>query len=517
MSLFLPCLSGLGGSREARGGKTVAETGFQDMTALVETLSNARVLCVGDIMLDRYVTGSVARISPEAPIPVLRVDHETDMLGGVGNVARNVAGFGARATVLAVAGDDDAGQRVTALAEIEPLIDAAFVVVNGRPTTQKTRYVSGAQQLLRADTETSAALSNDHAAQLKAAFDAALPAHDVVILSDYAKGVLTDVLLRQLIDAAVAAGKLIIADPKSTDFTRYSGVTLLTPNRSELAAASGLPCVDDGDVIAAAQDWIGRANLGALLVTRSERGMTLVTGGGEIAHLAAEAREVFDVSGAGDTVVATLAAALGAGAPLTDAAHAANLAAGVAVGKAGTAIVHAQELVAAAHADELRTSDNKVCGLDVALDRIARWRRAGDRIGFTNGCFDLIHPGHVSLLNQARAACDRLVVGLNTDSSVANLKGPERPVQNQHARATVLAALSPVDMVVMFADETPVALIEAMRPDVLVKGADYTVDQVVGGDLVQSYGGQVLLADLEVGHSTTDTIARLVSSGSGGK
>jgi D-beta-D-heptose 7-phosphate kinase/D-beta-D-heptose 1-phosphate adenosyltransferase len=503
------------GVSESTGRQTVTETGLEDMTALVESFARARILCVGDIMLDRFVAGAVARISPEAPIPVLRVERETEMLGGVGNVARNVAGFGAEATVLAIVGDDPAGRKIAALVEEDAHITASLVVAPGRPTTQKTRFVSGSQQLLRADMETSDPLSDNAAVRIKAAFEVALPDHDAIILSDYAKGVLSDALLRQLIDAAAAAGKPVIADPKSTDFARYAGVTLLTPNRLELTAASGQACATDDDVVAEARAWIERANLGALLVTRSADGMTLVAGEGDVVHLPAEARDVFDVSGAGDTVVATLALALGTGAQLTAAARAANLAAGVAVGKAGTAVVHAEELVAAAHGDELRASGNKVCALQPALDRIERWRRSGDRIGFTNGCFDLIHPGHISLLTQARAACDRLVVGLNTDQSIARLKGPERPVQNQHARATVLAALGPVDMVVLFADDTPLALIDAMRPDVLVKGADYTVDQVVGGDMVQSYGGQVLLAELTAGHSTTDTIARLSGTKSG--
>jgi D-beta-D-heptose 7-phosphate kinase / D-beta-D-heptose 1-phosphate adenosyltransferase len=492
----------------------VAESKFQDMAALVEGLRGVRVLCVGDVMLDRYVTGAVARISPEAPIPVLHVDDETEMLGGVGNVARNVAGLDAQATVLAVIGDDQSGRQILELSGSDPLMDADYAIEPGRTTTVKTRFVSGAQQLLRADAETMSALSGDSLAQLKAAFDAKLPDHDAVILSDYAKGVLSDTLLQHMIGGASAAGKPILADPKSTDFARYRGVTLLTPNRAELAAASDGPCDDDDQVVAAAQDWIARAGVNAMLVTRSEQGMTLVTATGGALHLATEAREVFDVSGAGDTVVAILATALAAGAGLAEAAQAANLAAGVVVAKAGTATVDPAELVHAAHTDELRATDDKICSLPVALDRIARWRRAGDQIGFTNGCFDLVHPGHVSLLNQARAACGRLVVGLNTDASVARLKGPTRPVQNQHARATVLAALSTVHMVVLFTDDTPLELIAALRPDVLVKGADYTVDQVVGGDLVQGYGGQVLLADLEDGHSTSETISRLAGTGS---
>jgi len=482
----------------------------QDMTVLVERLAYARILCVGDVMLDRFVDGVVDRVSPEAPIPVLRIASETEMLGGVGNVGRNAASLGAQVTILAAIGDDPAGRRVAALTDANPQLTATFAVEPGRQTTVKTRYVSGSHQLLRADSETSAALSDDGAGRIEAAFDEVLADHDVVVLSDYAKGVLSERLLRHVIDGARAAGKPVIADPKSPDFARYRGVTLLTPNQGELAAASAGACEDEDEIVAAARDWIERADVGALLVTRGAQGMTLVTKAGDVIHLATDAREVFDVSGAGDTVIATLAAALGAGAELATAARAANLAAGVVVAKAGTATVYPGELVHAFHADELRVTDDKICGFQSALDRVARWRRAGDQIGFTNGCFDLIHPGHISLLSQARAACDRLVIGLNTDTSVKRLKGEARPVQDEHARATVLAALGAVDMVVLFGDDTPVKLIEALRPDVLVKGADYTLAQVVGGDLVQGYGGRVLLADLAPGHSTSDTILRLV-------
>lgn len=494
----------------------VADRAIQDITALVDRLAGVSVLCVGDIMLDRFVHGGVARVSPEAPIPVLRVEGETEMLGGVGNVARNVASLGANATVLSVVGDDAAGQCIQALVEADAHVAATLAVEPGRRTTVKTRYLSGAQQLLRADVETTAALSDASVGGIEAAFDSALPGHDAVVLSDYAKGVFDDRLLRHLIDKAVAAGKPIIADPKSTNFERYGGVTLLTPNRAELSAASGRDCRDDADVAAAAAEWIGRAALGAVLVTRGDEGMTLVVGSGEAVHLATDVREVFDVSGAGDTVVAALAAALGAGAAMSDAARVANLAAGIAVGKAGTATVYPGELVHAFHADELRAAGSKICAIQPALDRIEGWRRAGDRIGFTNGCFDLVHPGHISLLNQARAACDRLVVGLNTDTSVKRLKGASRPIQNEHARATVLAALGDVDMVILFGDDTPLRIIDRIRPDVLIKGADYTVDQVVGRDLVEGYGGRVLLADLEPGHSTSETVLRLAGLGKGG-
>jgi D-beta-D-heptose 7-phosphate kinase/D-beta-D-heptose 1-phosphate adenosyltransferase len=469
----------------------------------------ARILVVGDVMLDRFVYGTVERISPEAPVPVVRVERESVMLGGAGNVARNVAGLGARATLLSLVGDDSAGHEVQALIASETALDADLVVEPGRPTTVKTRYVSGSHQLLRADRETARAVGELGLARLIAAFEAALDDHDVVVLSDYAKGVLSDEALPALIARADARGLPVIADPKHTDFTRYRGVSLIKPNRKELIAATRVPALDDGEIEVAARIVQADAGIPHVLVTRGERGMTLVGPDGALDHLPTRAREVFDVSGAGDTVLATLATAIAAGASPRAAAQLANLAAGIVVGKVGTAPIRLAELAAALAGGGVGTSAPKVVSADEAADIVAGWRALGLKVGFTNGCFDLIHPGHVSLLGQARAACDRLVVGVNTDESVRRLKGPTRPVQDETARATVLAALAPVDLVVPFAEHTPIELIRALRPDVLVKGADYTVETVVGADLVQSYGGRVLLAELSAGHSTTATIGRM--------
>jgi D-beta-D-heptose 7-phosphate kinase/D-beta-D-heptose 1-phosphate adenosyltransferase len=483
-------------------------------TARIEAFSRARVLVLGDVILDRYVYGTVERMSPEAPIPVLRVEDERIMPGGAGNVARNIAALGGRAILVGLAGGDSGGAALGALFAAEPRIDARLVVEPGRPTTEKTRFVAGRQQLLRTDRETAAAPAAATRAALGEAFARALAEADVVVLSDYAKGVLGDRLLADAIGRAQAAGKPVIADPKSLDFARYRGVSLLTPNRHEIAAATRLTVDGDDDVAAAARRVIESCGVAAVLVTRGDRGMTLVQGRGAPLHLAAEAREVFDVSGAGDTVVATLGVALAAGASPAEAAALANLAGGIVVGKLGTAVVHPADLVGALHAQAVMSSEAKVVALETALERIALWRARGERIGFTNGCFDLIHPGHVSLLQQARAACDRLVVGLNSDASVRRIKGPERPVQGETARAIVLASLGAVDLVVLFDHDTPVELIRAIRPDVLVKGADYRLDQVVGADIVQSYGGRVLLAELVPGQSTTGTIAR---AGRGGR
>ena len=479
------------------------------LAASIESLGLSRVACVGDVMLDRFVYGRVERTSPEAPVPILRTDHDVYMLGGAGNVVRNLVSLGARATLLSVIGDDEVGRRLTGMVGREERVEPHLLVERGRLSTEKTRFVAGAQQLLRTDSETTEAIAQRSAESLLGLARDAFAACDVVVLSDYAKGVLTPDLMRQLIETARSAGRPVVVDPKGRDFGRYAGATVLTPNRAELAFAAGESLESDDAIVAACRALIASHGLVAILITRGRDGMTLVSSDGRVAHLAAEAREVFDVSGAGDTVVATLAAALGQGMDLIAAAQLANTAAGVAVGKAGTAAVHAADLLRAVRAGDLSASEAKIVPLAGALEAVAGWRAQGQRIGFTNGCFDLLHPGHISLLRQARQATDRLVVGLNSDASVRRLKGEDRPVQGEAARAQVLASLETVDLVVVFAEDTPVRLIEALRPDCLVKGSDYTVDEVVGADIVQGYGGTVLIAENEPGYSTSGTIRRL--------
>lgn len=477
----------------------------------VEKLKGTLVLCIGDAMLDRFVYGSVDRISPEAPIPVLCAEREDAMLGGAGNVVRNLVALGARPAFVAVVGDDEAGREVGRLLGEHDSIDPCLVVEPGRQTTIKTRFFASSQQLLRADRETRAPLSALSREQVQARAESLIAQSGVVVLSDYGKGVLAPPVVGELINRARNMGKKIIVDPKGTDYTRYRGATLLTPNRKELHEATGMAVDSDAGVVKAARKLIDTCGVEAVLVTRSQDGMSLVTAKGDVHHLPAEAREVFDVSGAGDTVIATLAAAIGSGAPLLEAARIANVAAGIVVGKVGTAVAYAAEVVTGLHHDEIQSAETKVLSVDAALDVVERWRRKGCKVGFTNGCFDLLHPGHVSLLSQAKAACDRLVVGLNSDASVQRLKGPTRPVQSEAARATVLASLASVDMVVIFGEDTPLELIRALKPEILVKGADYTVDTVVGAPDVMGWGGRVVLANLVSGQSTTNTIKRLKS------
>jgi len=486
-------------------------TTLSSLADLIERLNGARVLCVGDVMLDRYVMGEVERISPEAPIPVLRTQRETSMLGGAGNVASNIAALGGGGHFVGVVGEDPAGDEIARLLSNLQAIHADLVSDSERRTTLKTRFVGANQQLMRADVESTEALSAQSQAQVLEHITHSGDAIGAVVLSDYGKGVLSDTIIQSVIAKAHAAKVLVVIDPKGSDYSRYRGADIITPNKKELMDATAMPAHTDDDVVAACIHLIESCGVGGVLATRSADGMTLVAKGRDPLHLKAEAREVFDVSGAGDTVVATLALALAGGADLNDAASLANTAAGIVVGKAGTATVSGAELARALHHQDLGQAEAKLNDLDRAIAKVALWRDQGLEVGFTNGCFDLLHPGHISLLTQARAACDRLVVGLNSDSSVRGLKGETRPVQSEAARAAVLGALAAVDLIVLFSDETPIQLIEALYPNVLVKGADYTIDTVVGADIVHGYGGRVVLADLLDGHSTTNTIERMNS------
>lgn len=487
--------------------------GMADFPDLLTSLAGARVAVIGDVMLDRYVYGAVVRISPEAPIPVLDIDKEKTMAGGAGNVARNIAALGAKAHLVALIGDDALGGEIATQLSAEEQVECDFVTAAGRETSVKTRYVAAGQQLLRTDRDDHQAVEAATAEVLSAAAMKAVNAADAVVLSDYAKGVLSPALIAAVIEAAARTSTPVIADPKGADFSRYAGVGVLTPNRAELTAATGMAADDDDQTAEAARTLIAEHDFGAVLATRGAAGMSLVSAAEPVRHISAQAREVFDVSGAGDTVVAALAAGLAAGADLTVAAELANAAAGVVVGKVGTAVVYADDIAAAYQAGMLRDAKTKVAMLARAADQVTGWQRAGKKIVFTNGCFDLIHPGHVVLLSAARAQGDRLVVGLNSDQSVRALKGSDRPVQNEAARAAVLASFAAVDLVVIFAEETPLTLIEALKPDVLVKGADYSEAEVVGAKAVKSWGGRVVLADIVEGYSTTETISKLNGGG----
>ncbi|HEY8617899.1 D-glycero-beta-D-manno-heptose 1-phosphate adenylyltransferase [Phenylobacterium sp.] len=483
-----------------------------DLSALQHLLGLApgrRVVCVGDVMVDRFVYGDVSRISPEAPIPVLARTRESVMLGAAGNVARNVAALGGSVALVGLIGGDAEGHEAMRLVGEEAGIEGYLVTDPGRPTTLKTRYVSGQQQLLRVDLEESRPVAGDCEHRLVRTIRDAADGAGVILLSDYGKGVVTEAVIAACLDAARAAGAKVVVDSKARSFARYGAVDLIKPNALELSHATDLPTGTEAEVEAALARALELWDARAVLVTRAAKGISLAVRGEPVRHFPTVSREVFDVSGAGDTTLAALGLAMAAEAPLDEAIAFAQLAAGVAVGKVGTATVSPEELVEAAITAHMAPAEAKVATVQRMVDEVARWRAKGLRVGFTNGCFDILHKGHVAYLGQARAWCDRLIVGLNSDGSVRALKGEGRPVNDLESRALVLAGLGSVDLVVPFDTETPIELIRAARPDVLVKGADYTEAQVVGAAEVRAWGGEVKLAEIVDGYSTTAAIRRM--------
>jgi D-beta-D-heptose 7-phosphate kinase/D-beta-D-heptose 1-phosphate adenosyltransferase len=483
-----------------------------DFEEALKLLPKQTVLCVGDLMLDDFVYGEVTRISPEAPTPVLAVARSEVEIGGAGNVARNIAALGARCIFVGLIGNDPAGLTLTdALGKFHELIVPDLVIEAGRHTTRKVRFVSEhhSAHLMRADWETAAPASEKSEAAIISYAEAALPKAGAVVLSDYAKGVLTPRVIRAIIDKARKLGKPVVVDPKGHDYSVYRGATLITPNRQELGAAVHRPVTTEAEIAKAAAELARIVDSEAVLVTRSEEGMTLHVDGQAPLHIPAYPVKVRDVSGAGDTVAAVMAVLLAMKTPFESAMRAANAAAAVVVGKRGTSTVSLAEL---RHrilpAASLAPEDKIVFDWSVLDERLGAWRRQGLRIGFTNGCFDLLHRGHVKLLAEARSACDRLVVGLNSDASTTRLKGNGRPINPAEGRAEVLAALEAVDLVVVFEEDTPLELIKRVRPAVLVKGADYKRDEVVGREVVEKSGGDVILVDLVPGHSTTAMVKR---------
>lgn len=469
--------------------------------SVLPDMSHGNITVIGDVMLDRFWSGASRRVSPEAPVPVVNVSGQEDRAGGAGNVAVNLAELGVTVSLVGLCGDDEHARA------LRSCVESAGVRWNVMPckadTIVKLRVLSRNQQLLRMDFEQSLApYANDlflrYAQQHLA--DA-----DLVILSDYAKGTLE--LVQPLLAYCREAGKRTLVDPKGTDFERYRGATLMTPNLSELEAVVG-PCDTDEALVEKAGNLRAALELDAILVTRSEAGMTLIERDEPAQHLTASAQEVFDVTGAGDTVIAVMAGGLSAGLSMADAARYANHAAGVVVAKLGTASVTPEELEHAISDRDLDSFDRRPSE-DEVLSRLAKCRAAGQRIVMTNGCFDLLHPGHIRYLQQAAKLGDLLLVAVNDDDSVRRLKGAGRPVNTVEDRMAVLAALEAVDFVLPFSEDTPARLIDVVAPDTLVKGGDYTVEQIAGHESVLARGGDVIILDFVPGHSTTEMIERI--------
>jgi D-beta-D-heptose 7-phosphate kinase/D-beta-D-heptose 1-phosphate adenosyltransferase len=469
--------------------------------------SRLKILVVGDLMLDRYILGEVDRISPEAPVPVLRHAQRYERAGGAANVAMNLAGLGCHALLAGFWGDDAERRELAAFLD-EAKIDTAGVVTTSLPTISKTRIVGRRQQLLRLDIESRERPGPVDVQRLRERAEQLVGKVHAVVLSDYAKGALTAEICEAVIRAARAAGTPVLADPKTPDFSKYSGATMVCPNLAELSVATGVATQELEALLAAGEQQRAEHGLTYLTVTMSEQGIRVLSEG-KAYHSPARAREVFDVSGAGDTVIATLAAGLAGGLQVETAVELANLAAGIVVGKVGTVPIAQHELIAALTPSSGISSGEKVLDRVTLAKRIAEWRAAGESIVFTNGCFDLLHVGHVILLEDCHRFGTKLVLGLNTDASVQRLKGPLRPVVGENERARVMSALGAVDAVVLFDEDTPLELIRAVKPDVLVKGGDYQVETVVGHEEVMAAGGRVEIVPTVEGFSTSNIVRKL--------
>lgn len=477
------------------------------VTAVEKGFGPGKVLVIGDVMLDRYLWGKVDRISPEAPVPVVHVQQASDAAGGAGNVALNLSSLACSVLICGIVGQDPEGQVLLDILRKHQIPIGGIVTSPRRSTTVKTRIIGGHQQMLRLDKEDAAAISGECLKDLVCAIDKQFEERpSVVILSDYGKGLVSSELCRHVIEKANALRIPVLVDPKGYDYTKYAGATAICPNRGELARVVAAPVEDLARLFVLAQQLRTKVEVDYIVLTLSELGIALIGEGG-VLDFPALAHEVFDVSGAGDTVIAVLAASMKAGLPLHDSIRLANLAAGIVVGKLGTVPVAREELLAAVMLPAQQGSE-KCMSLPGILGKVAKWRSAGDRIVFTNGCFDILHAGHITLLDRAHSAGDRLIVGLNTDRSVAALKGPTRPVISELERARVLSALSSVDAVVLFDEETPLNLIKALRPHVLVKGGDYAADEIVGAKDVQQWGGQVLIVPLVEGLSSSEILRK---------
>lgn len=473
------------------------------LAGLLKDIASSSLIIIGDIILDEYIIGDSHRISPEAPEPVIDEHERIFVPGGAANVAVNVTSLGAKAHLFGVIGDDPEGglfRRTLVEAGVDD--DGIFPEKN-RPTSRKTRLIARGNQVLRVDRETTEPI--DHSLEERFIERIVALPEEVVVFSDYAKGMVTPDFVKSITDS----GKRVIIDPKSSDFTAYTGAYLVTPNYTELCSAAGQENITHDDVEDAGKRLMEQCGISNLLVTLGPEGMILIENDCSAIHIHTRTREVYDVTGAGDTVIAVVSSAVAAGAALEDACNIANIAAGIVVGKRRTATVSPQDILDYAFGP---SASGKIVGREMLMERVAELKKEGRKIVFTNGCFDILHMGHIAYLNESRGLGDVLIVGLNTDSSVRRLKGENRPIIPEEERSHVLAALECVDYIILFDEDTPLDLIKAIRPDVLVKGADYTVEQVVGHDIVESYGGTVHLMPVVSNMSTTTIINRIKDS-----
>ncbi|CAI3942291.1 ADP-heptose synthase [Commensalibacter communis] len=478
--------------------------------------SKVTILCIGDVMLDRFIYGSVQRISPEAPVPVLQLNDKKEMLGGAGNVTNNILSLGGKAILIGLIGQDEYAVNIKNLTQAQNITDHYLVKSQYRPTICKSRFIAANQQVIRADEESLIPLHHEEVSQLLRSIDEAISKVSAIIISDYGKGVCHPIVMKHTMQQAKLHHIPVFVDPKSSDFSLYQYATCVTPNTKEASTAVQHPLNNDQDFEQAGEALLNATQGQAILITRSEKGMTLIERGKPATTIPSRAREVFDVSGAGDTVIATLTLAYAAGYDLTEAMHIANAAAGVVVAKAGTSTTTIAEVLNELKAQDPRSFSETISPSllhpDQLLEQVKLWKKQKLVVGFTNGCFDIIHPGHIALLKNARAQCDRLIVALNTDRSIKALKGEQRPINDLTSRSQVMAAIRYVDAVVAFDEDTPFNLIHLFKPEILVKGADYQNKEVVGRDIVEQNGGKVILAELQEGFSTTNIIDKIARS-----
>lgn len=481
----------------------------KDVDNLLEKIKGRKILCIGDIILDKFFRGSVDRISPEAPVPIFKILEENLALGGVGNVAANIVSLGAQVFLVGACGKDSDSNVLSSLISKYNNIKSKLILDEKRETITKSRYISSGQHLIRVDKEELKPISVKIENEILKAAESEISRTDAMVLSDYGKGVLTESLLCKLIELANKKNILTIVDPNGRDYAKYKGATIVTPNKLELSLATNESCHTEGEIIKASETLIENYSIKNILVTRSEEGMTLVSSGGEVLSLPSETKEVYDVSGAGDTVVAVLASIAEQKESFAKAAKLSNIAAGLVVSKVGTATINSQELAFAVKGLENKSIHSKIVSLQEAIIDINSWRSNNKKIGFTNGAFDLLHAGHLFSINQTKRKCDKLVVGLNSDASVYSLKGEGRPMQNEVMRSNNLASLNQVDLIIIFNEDTPIELIKEIKPDILTKGRDYSEKNIEGSDFVKSYGGEILLTELLDGYSTTKLINNL--------
>ncbi len=486
---------------------------LNSVSKFFEGIPKFKILCIGDVILDRFVRGSTERISPEAPIPILKIEKEDFHLGGAGNVIRNLSALGVKTDFFSIVGNDINARKIKELLKAQKNVKYQLFSQGRKSTPLKTRFISSNQQLLRTDQETTEEASIGIQSNMLARIKRSLKDCSALIISDYGKGTLSSRILSKVIKDANRKNVPIIVDPKGLNYKKYNGSHVVTPNLHELSQATQMSVKNQKEIISASRYLLSRHQFKFLVVTQSSKGMSVVCKNpkSKVVHLSAETREVYDVSGAGDTVVAVLAILLGAGYGIVDAARISNIAAGIVVEKAQTAVVFPYEILSRLRDRSLSFSAKKVMDLATIKENINLWRQKGMKIGFTNGCFDLIHPGHIFLIEQAKKECDKLIVAINNDNSVRLIKGKSRPIQSDYSRASVLSALESVDAVIIFSEKTPFKLIKFIRPNVLVKGSDYKIGQVVGGNFVRKYGGRVKIVDLLSGFSSSKTISLLGS------